>query len=526
MPRVLVADKISAEGIEILRRVADVDVKVDMSEQELLDCVADYDGIIVRSSTQVNTAVIAAAPNLKIVGRAGVGVDNIDVPAATERGIIVVNSPQGNTLAAAELTIAHLLALSRRIPEADASVKRGEWERSRFVGIEVYNKTLGILGLGKIGREVAIRAKSFGMRIIAQDPFLPVDTASSLGIRMVELDELLKESDYITLHIPRNKETVGMIGAAEIEKMKKDVRVINVARGGIIDEAALAAALESGKIAGAAVDVYSNEPFAKDNPLRTAPNTITTPHLGASTEEAQSKVAVDVAEQMVDYFNGIPPRAAVNMPAVSAEVLSRIAPFLTLAEHIGSLVAQIADGRIEKITVSVFGEIASEETGPVTRAVLSGMLSHMLTHRVNFVNALVVAESRGIRVSESKGTGMADFASLVAVEAVTDKEVRRVSGTVFDKLELRIIDIDDFRVGLKPEGTMLIAPHIDRPGRVGKVGTILGNNGINIGGMYVGREDAGSRAVMALVVDESVPAGVMREIEQVEGLESVRQVIF
>lgn len=316
MPNVLVADKISSRGVDILRKAADVDVNTGLHEDELIACIGEYDGLVVRSATQVTADVIAAATRLKIIGRAGVGVDNIDVSAATKRGIIVVNSPEGNTIAAAELTMAHLLALSRNISAADASVKRGEWERNKYIGVEVHGKILGIIGLGKIGRNVAVRAKAFGMQVIALDPFLSVEVADKLDVQLVDLDGLIKRSDYITIHIPKNKDTEGLIGSAQFEMMKEGVRIVNVARGGIIDEAALTDALKSGKVAGAAVDVYSKEPIESDNPLLTAPNIVTTPHLGASTIEAQSKVAIDVTEQMVDYFNGKPVRSAVNAPSL------------------------------------------------------------------------------------------------------------------------------------------------------------------------------------------------------------------
>lgn len=526
MPKVLVADKVSAEGVEILKQVAEVDVNTGMPKEDLIACIGEYDGLVVRSATKVTADVIAAADKLKIIGRAGVGVDNIDVPAATQKGIVVVNSPEGNTIAAAELTLAHLLALSRNIPAADASVKRGEWERSKFTGVEVYNKTLGILGLGKIGREVAKRAQGFGMRIVAHDPFLSADIATKIGIDLVGLDELLSRSDYITLHLPKTKDTEGLIGPAEFKKMKDGVRIVNVARGGIIEEAALADALASEKVAGAAVDVYSQEPAAPENPLLSAPRIVTTPHLGASTEEAQSKVAIDVAEQIVDYFNGQPARASVNMPALSAEVLGRIAPYLTLAERIGSLLAQIAPGRIEGIDVSFCGEVASEETGPITRAVLTGLLRPILTETVNYVNAPIIAEARGIHVTESRSAAMGEFTSLLSVEASTDKGAREIRGTLFGKNDARIVGIDGYRVDVVPEGTWIVAPHTDKPGIIGRVGTILGSRGINIGGMHVGREKPGSKAIMVLSVDAPVPDDVMCEIEHVEGIESAREVSF
>jgi D-3-phosphoglycerate dehydrogenase len=362
------------------------------------------------------------------------------------------------------------------------------------------------------------------MRVIAQDPFMSPDVAKKLGIDLVDLDELVRRSDYISLHLPKNKETEGMIGRTQFELMKDGVRIVNVARGGIIDEAALADALRSGKVAGAAVDVYSQEPVLPDNPLLKAPNVVTTPHLGASTEEAQSKVAIDVAQQMVDYFGGLPARSAVNMPAISAEVLSRIAPYLALAERMGALLTQSTEGRIESVNVTYSGEVASEDVGPITRAALTGILSPVLNEMVNYVNAPVIAEARGIRVTESRSPAMGDFTSLVAIEAVTDKGKREIGGTLFGRNELRIVSIDGYRIDVVPEGTMLMTSHTDRPGVVGKVGTTLGNRGINIGGMHVGREKIGSRAIMVLSVDGSIPEDVMEEIRRIDGIESAREI--
>ncbi|MEN6372650.1 MAG: phosphoglycerate dehydrogenase [Armatimonadota bacterium] len=526
MARILVADKISVEGVNILERTAQVDVKTTLTKEEILASIGKYDALVVRSATQVTSDVIDAACRLRIIGRAGVGVDNIDVPAATKRGIVVVNSPEGNTIAAAELTMAHLLALSRNIPAADQSMKRGEWDRQRYVGVEVYNKLLGILGLGKIGREVAKRALAFGMRVIGYDPFLPAEAVKKLGVQLVDLEQLLRVSDYITLHLPKNKETEELISAAEISAMKDGVRIINVARGGIIDEAALAGALVDGKVAGAAIDVYSSEPISPNNPLLGAPNIITTPHLGASTKEAQSKVAVDVAEQIVDYLNGKPVRAAVNMPAISAEVLGRIKPYLTLAERMGSILANTAEGRIESVSISYMGEVADEETGTITRAVLVGLLKPVMSETVNFVNALVTAESRGIHVAESHSPSKGEYTSFILIDAVTDKGNKQIGGTVFGREYIHIVSLDGYRVDVVPEGTMLFAPHIDRPGVIGSVGSTLGRSGINIAGMSVGRMKRGSRAIMVMGVDSPISDEVMREIVCIDGIESVKQVTF
>lgn len=524
MPKVLIADSISDEGVEILRQVADVYVKTDLSKDELVREICDYDALVVRSATKVTAEVIASASKLRIIGRAGVGVDNIDVPAATQRGIVVVNSPEGNTIAAAELTMALLLSMARNIPAADASVKSGKWERVKYQGVEVFGKILGILGLGKIGKEVAKRAQAFGMDVISYDPYLVSDAAQKSGVTLVGLDELLERSDYISLHLPKNKDTEGMIGPEQFRKMKDGVRIVNAARGGIIDEAALAAALESGKVTAAAVDVYPQEPIIPENPLIGAPNAITTPHLGASTTEAQSKVAVDVAQQIADYFQGLPARAAVNMPAIPAEVMNRIAPYLRLAEKMGSLVTQTVDGPIDGISIAYLGEIASEEIGPITRAVLKGILSPAMSERVNYVNAPVIAESRGIKVTESRSQEPGDFTSLVTVTATGESGKKQVAGTVFGRNEARIVGIDGYTIDFAPEGTLLFTSHTDRPGVVGSVGAILGRRGINIGSMQVGRESVGSMAIMVLSVDSSVPDEVVGEIASVEGMGSVKQV--
>ena len=341
MPKVLVSDPIAPEGIEILKKVAEVDVKTGLSKDELAAIIGDYDALAVRSETKVTADILAQAAKLKIIGRAGVGVDNIDVEAATNRGILVVNSPDGNTFAAAELTVAMLLALARHIPQADQGLRAGRWDRKKYMGSEVYGKTLGVIGLGKIGREVAKRLQSFEMRVIGYDPYLKPEQAEALGIKLADLDTLYQESDYITVHVPKTKETTGMINAEKLALMKPTVRLINVARGGIMDEAAVAEAAKAGRIGGAAIDVFSTEPAPADNPLLGIPNIITTPHLGASTEEAQVNVAIDIAEQIVDVLGGKPARAAVNMPSVSAEMLGRLQPYLTLAEKIGSLHAQL-----------------------------------------------------------------------------------------------------------------------------------------------------------------------------------------
>ncbi len=524
MPKVLVSDKLAQEGIDILKTAAEVDVKTGLPEDELCKIIGDYDALVIRSSTQVTAKVLEAAGKLKIIGRAGVGVDNVDVPVATERGVIVVNSPGGNTIAAAELTVAMLLSLSRNIPQAYASMKNKEWNRSKYVGNEVYKKTLGILGLGKIGQEVAKRCQSFGMKVLAYDPFISSEAADALGAELVDLDECLKRSDYISLHLPKNKETLGMIGAKQFEIMKNGVRIVNCARGGIIDDSALLEALKNGKCAGAGLDVYVTEPPDFANELFDLASVVTTPHLGASTEEAQTNVAIDVAEQIVDVFQGRSARSAVNMPALSPEVLSAVQPYLSLAERVASLAAQTTEGRPSQIEVRYYGELSEIESSPITRAVLVGLLKPALGETVNPVNAPLMAKTRGIEVVESKTPDGGDYASLLSVSVKTDKGVNEVVGTLFGAKDMRVVRLGGFSLELVPDGVILIAPHTDKPGVIGQVGTILGNQGINIATMHVGRKTAGKNALMVLNVDSEVPVEIIEKIVGIPGIDSLKQV--
>ena len=524
MPKVLVSDPIAPEGIEILKRVAEVDVKTGLPKEELAAIIGEYDALAVRSETKVTADIIAKAGNLKIIGRAGVGVDNIDVEAATKRGILVVNSPEGNTMAAAELSVAMLLALARNIPQADQALRNGEWKRSKYMGSEVFHKTLGVIGLGKIGREVVRRAQAFGMDILGYDPYFKPEQAEALGIRLVDLNTLYRELDYITVHVPKTKETSGMIGAEQLATMKPTVRLINCARGGIIDEAALAEAAKAGKIGGAAVDVYTTEPAPADNPLLGIPNIITTPHLGASTEEAQVNVAIDIAEQIADVLQGKSARSAVNMPSVSAEVLARIEPYLQLAEKIGSLHSQLTATGVREVEVIYSGDFEALPTVHLTRAVLKGVLDPVVPDSVNYVNAPSLASARGIKVTESRVEFTEGQSNLLTVRATTGNSVREISGTVLDRNNIRIMYIDGYRVDVRPTGAMLITAHTDRPGIIGKVGTLLGDNGINIAGMHVGRESEGQQAVMVLKLDSPLPEELLQKIVQIDGMETARQV--
>jgi D-3-phosphoglycerate dehydrogenase len=527
-----VADKIAAEGVARLEQGAAVDVATGLSAAQLQDKIPDYDALVVRSETQVTESIIAAGRRLKVIGRAGVGVDNIDVPAATRHGVIVVNSPEGNTVAAAEHTIAMLLALSRKIPDAMAAVREGQWkQRSRFIGVEIYNKALGVVGLGKIGREVARRAQGLGMQLLGSDVFVSAEQAKQLGVELVELPELIRRADYITVHTPLTRETRGLLSDEQFAQMKRGVRLINCARGGIIDEAALQRALEAGIVAGAALDVFSEEPPPADHPLLQDRRVIVTPHLGASTEEAQVNVALDVAEEILAVLDGRPPRSAVNMPAVSAEVYARIEPYLRLGDKIGRLHAQLSDSPIRAVQIAYSGEILNLELQPVTRAILVGLLQPEMAESINFVNAPFVAESRGIRVTESKTAGESDYANLIEVTVELHDRPgrktpgrRRISGTAHGRRAIRIQDIDEFHLDVVPEGHLLLAIYGDRPGIVGLVGTLLGQRGINIAGMHVGRQEQRGRAMMVLNLDDSVPAPLLQELSQAIEAELVRLV--
>ena len=530
MPRVLVSDPIAEAGIARLREVAEVDVKLKLPIEELVAIIGDYDALAVRSETKVTAEVIAAAGKLKIIGRAGVGVDNIDVKAATEKGIVVVNSPEGNTIAAAELSVAMLLSLARNIPQADQSLRAGRWDRKKYTGTEVYGKILGVIGLGKIGGEVARRARAFEMTVIAYDPFATDEKARDYGVTLTTLDEIYSRSDFITIHVPLNDKTRGMIGTEQISKMKDGVRIVNCARGGIVDEQALVDAINSGKVAGAAFDVFTSEPVKPDNPLINVQEIITTPHLGASTEEAQVNVAIDIAEQIADVLQGKPARAAVNMPSLSDEALALARPYLALAEKIGSLHTQLArdtDGKgrpIHSVEIHFQGDFGEMPTGPVTRSALAGLLAPILSYPVNMVNAPVLAASRGIQVTESHSGKLNEYNAMLTVIAHTPVGLRTICGAVFGQNDLRIVHIDGYRVDVVPQGWMIVTQHTDRPGIIGAIGTILGSKGINIAGMNVGRVAIGGHALMALMLDEPIDDELLKEIRGIYGMETAQLV--
>jgi D-3-phosphoglycerate dehydrogenase / 2-oxoglutarate reductase len=518
MPKVLVSDPIDQVGIQLLEQVAQVDVRTDLTPEELIRIIPEYDALMIRSGTRVTQAVIEAGTNLKIIGRAGVGVDNVDVPTATRRGIVVVNSPEGNTIAAAEHTIALIMSLSRHIPDANQSLKSGKWERSKFTGVEVYKKTLGIVGLGKIGSHVAKVARAMGMKLLAYDPFLSNERAEQIGCRLVDMDFLFRESDYITLHLPKTPETQHLINAETLAKMKSTTRIVNCARGGIINETDLLAALQSGTIAGAALDVFEKEPLGESPLCQVNGNLILTPHLGASTEEAQTNVAIDVAEQIRDVLLGLAARSAVNIPGLRPEVMEQLKPYLQLAETLGNLVGQLAGGRIESLEIRLQGELASGDAQPIVIAALKGLLTPALQERVNYVNAAIEAKDRGIRLIETRDAAAKDYAGSIHLTAKGPRESRSVTGALLNQDEVRITNIDDFPISVVPTRYMLITQHRDMPGIIGRIGSLLGSFNVNIASMQVGRKLVRGDAVMVLSVDDPLPDGVIAEIVKVEGI--------
>jgi D-3-phosphoglycerate dehydrogenase len=508
MPKVLVSDPIDQIGIDILSQVAQVEVNTSLSPEELVNVIGDYDALMIRSGTRVTKAVIEA----------GVGVDNVDVPEATRRGIVVVNSPEGNTIAAAEHALAMMMSLSRYIPSADASVKSGEWKRKDFTGVEVYKKTLGVVGLGKIGSHVATVARAMGMKLLAYDPFISADRAEQLGCRLVELDFLFREADYITLHIPKTPETANLINAATLATMKPTARIINCARGGIIHEADLAQALRDGVIGGAALDVYASEPLGESELRDLGKNVILTPHLGASTEEAQVNVAIDVAEQIRDVLLGLPARSAVNIPGLRPEVLEKLGPYLQLAETLGNLVGQLAGGRVEELTVRIQGDFASGDSKPIMIAALKGLLSNALRERVNYVNASIEAKERGIHVIETRDEDSRDYAGSLNLTAKGSLGEHSATGVLLGGSEIRITDIDDFPINVPPTRHMLFTLHRDMPGIIGKIGSLLGSFNVNIASMQVGRKIVRGDAVMVLSLDDPLPEGILEEIIKEDGI--------
>lgn len=524
--RVLVSDPVSDKGVALLQKEYEVDVKTGLPPEELIRIIPEYDALVVRSETKVTKAVLDVAANLKVIGRAGVGVDNIDVAEATKKGIIVLNAPEGNTVAATEHTMAMMLALARNVPQAHASLKDGKWLRSKMMGVEMRGKTLGILGLGRIGSGVAKRALAMEMNIVAYDPFIGAEQAEAMGIKLVELAEVFPVADFITLHLPKTPETKNLLNKESFAKMKPGVRIINCARGGVINEQDLADAVEQGIVAGAAIDVFEKEPVDPENPLLKLEKIIVTPHLGASTAEAQVGVAVDVAEGIIAVLKGEPIATAVNMTAIQPHVLEVIRPYFTLAEKMGCLAIHLAEGRINGIDIAYNGEISEVDSKMLTTAVIKGLLNSILTERINYVNAPGIAKSRGIKIKEMKSKDTANFANLITVTVHTDKKSHVVAGTLFGRTEGRIVMIDEYRVDVEPKGWLIVGPHINRPGIIGKVGMVLGNAGINIDSMQVGRTEIAGTNIMVMGVDSDIPADVMLKFNAVDGILGAKLVNF
>ena len=521
--RILVADPIADDGVSRLRAAGDVDVATGLEPGALRERIADYDALVVRSETKVTADLLDAATRLRVVGRAGVGVDNIDLEAATRNGILVLNAPTGNTIAAAEHAVAMMLGLVRNIAQADQALHAGRWERSKFMGMELREKTLGVLGLGKIGFEVArIASSGLQMRVLAHDPLVTAERATQAGAELAEFETLLTESDVLTVHVPLNDATRSVIGATELRRMRAGARLINVARGGIIDETALADAIRDGHIAGAAIDVWTTEPPPADHPLLQLPQVVATPHLGASTREAQVNVAFDVADQIVEYLRGGSPRYAVNAPTVLPEELAALRPYLGLALRIGSLAAQLSGGGLRRVVCSYAGELSGYDTSIVTSHVLRGLFAHFTETRVNLVNAKLVAKSLGVDVDERHTTRPLDPDAALLVEVVGTERLR-IAGTQVDG-EPRITRIDDFSVDMQPAGTFLVVTHQDRPGVIAAVSSLLAKNDINIAGIELGRERPRGLAVMLMQVDDPVSPELLEEIRNAAGLERLRQV--
>lgn len=511
--KVLISDSLSEEGLKILedRKIA-FDCKSKLSPDELKKIIGNYEALIIRSGTKATAELIEAADKLKVIGRAGVGIDNVDLEAASKKGIVVMNTPGGNTISTAEHTVSMLLALNRNIPQANASMKSGAWDRNSFSARELSGKCLGIIGLGRIGLAVAKRAQSFGMKIIAHDPFLSKKKADQLDIELVELDDLFGKVDFLTVHTPLTPETKYMISAKQFGLMKKGVKILNCARGGIVDEAALLKAIESGIVEGAALDVFENEP-PKNNPLIALDCVIATPHLGASTSEAQVNVAVEIAEQVADLLQGKGVRNALNYPCLEGDVCAVLEPYIKLSEKLGSFSAQIISGHISKVSIKYSGDIVNQDIAPVTLALLKGLLTFKLGESVNYVNAPFLAKERGIEVSETKVLENEKFSNLISVEVETDKGKSLVSGTLFAKDKPRIVRINNFYIDTIPEGNVLITNNIDSPGIVGKVGTILGNNKVNIAAMTFGKTGVSGNSMVVLNVDSEISEEVLAEIK-------------
>ena len=512
--KVLISDRMDAGCVGILESFPGlaVDVRTELSREELLAAIGEYEGLVVRSSTKVSEEIIGAGKSLRVIGRAGAGVDNIDVAAATRRGIVVMNTPGGNATSTAEHSFGMLLALARSVPQASASVRAGRWERSRYIGTELAGKTLGVIGLGRVGREVAQRAAAFGMKVIGCDPYVSEEAALSFSTQLTPLEELFSQADFITVHLHLTEQTRHLVSSAELARCKQGVRIVNCARGGIVDEEALLAALNEGKVAGAALDVFEQEPPPADSELVRHEAVICTPHIGASTLEAQASVALQVAEQVGEALSDRPVRNAVNMPSVDPEVYRALQPYLDLAERLGRIQAQLGTGQLERITVEYRGEVTNHPTSAITAAVLKGIMETVSNEVVNFVNAPLFAQERGLTVDELKSSEPEDFASMITVVYHTSASQRVLSGTIFGKSDPRIVRLDEYDFDAVPTGHMLFYINDDIPGIIGRVGTFMGSHAVNIAQMSCGRSQVGGRALTILNVDSHIPDAVLDEL--------------
>ncbi len=520
--KVLITNPIAQEGVQIFKDAGlEVEEKLGLSPEELNEAIKGVDALVIRSSTKVTPELLEHADKLKVVGRAGTGLDNVDIPACNKKGVVVMNTPGGNTNSAAEHTIAMMLALSRHIPQATASMKAGKWEKKKFMGQEVAGKTLGIIGSGRIGGIVAQLAKGLKMKVVAYDPYMNPEMADKLGIELVELDELLKRSDYVSVHTPLTDETKGMLNKDLFDKMKDGAMVLNCARGGIVNEKDLYDALTSGKLAGAALDVFEVEPTTLENPLLHLDNFICTPHLGASTREAQENVAVAVARQIVDYLLKGEVRNAVNVPSVSGEVLKVLGPVIDLGDKMGAFIAQVIDGALKSVEISYQGDLADIDTAPVTVTILKSLLAPVLREDVNFVNAPIVAKERGIKVVESKSDTCENFNNLLRIKVTTSSGQEVIEGTIFGKTSPRFVRINDFTLEAVPEGHMLLIYNEDRPGVIGRIGLTLGDAGINIARMQVGQDPGHNRNVILLTTDEKASEEVLDKLSKQDGVSKV-----
>jgi D-3-phosphoglycerate dehydrogenase len=525
MAKVLISDKMDPKAAQIFReRGVEVDEITGKTPEELAAMIGEYDGLAIRSSTKVTKAILAAAKNLKVVGRAGIGVDNVDIPAASAAGVVVMNTPFGNSITTAEHAIALMFALARDLPEADKSTQAGKWEKNRFMGVEVTSKTLGLIGAGNIGSIVADRALGLKMKVIAYDPFLTVERAQDMGVEKVDLDGLLARADFITLHTPLTDQTRNILSAENLAKTKKGVRIVNCARGGLIDEAALKAGLDSGHIAGAALDVFVTEP-AKESPLFGTPNFISTPHLGASTTEAQVNVAIQVAEQMADFLVSGGVTNALNMPSLSAEEAPKLKPYMALAENLGSLIGQLEGDAIKGVSIEVEGAAAELNQKPITGAVLAGLM-RVYSDTVNMVNAPTLAKERGLDVREVRHDREGDYHTLVRVTVTTAAGERSVAGTLFGNASPRLTEIYGIKVEADLDGPMLYIVNEDAPGFIGRLGTTLGEAGVNIGTFHLGRRAAGGEAVLLLSVDSDVEEALLTKVRGLPGVKQVKALTF